>query len=228
MSEFGAGTHDELRTLLGPYVLGGLSAADRALVETHLRECAACREQLAELTPVRFVLDRTHPWIIDDEGGQPSADVPVDQFAVRRLLARANADQTTRPRGTGRRWLIAAAVILLVVVGGFFSSQLVGPAAPTTSVAVLQTDSHASGEVTVMERAWGTALHLEAAGLTYKGQLTLEVQAKDGHRETAATWGQTPSGTCKVDGATSIAPSAIRAVRVVDAAGHDVLWAKLS
>lgn len=227
MSEFGVGTHDDLRTLLGPYVLGGLSPADRALVETHLRECAACREELAELTPVRFVLDRTRPWIIDDEGGQPS-DAPVGQVAVRRLLARVNAEATIGPLGTGHRRLIAAAVILLVVVGGFFGSRLVGPATPTTSVAVLQTDSDASGEVTVMERAWGTALHLEAAGLTYKGQLTLEVQAADGHRETAATWGQTPSGTCKVDGATSIAPSAIRAVRVVDAAGHDVLWAKLS
>ena len=40
-------THTRLRELLGPYVLGGLDADDRARLEAHLPTCAACRDELA-------------------------------------------------------------------------------------------------------------------------------------------------------------------------------------
>jgi hypothetical protein len=226
MTETGPGSHDELRALLGAYVLGGLASPDRTRVESHIRACPACRDELAELTPVRFVLDRTRRWIDDDSA--VSESVP-DDLALRRLLARAKAEDRKGSTPSRVRGAAAAVVIALVLAGGFFGSRLVDDdEAPAALTAVLQTESHASGQVLVEERTWGAAIHLDAAGLTYGGNLTLEVEATDGRKEIAATWGPTPNGRCKVDGATSIPPSAISSVHVVGPDGHDLLWATLS
>lgn len=43
---------------LSAYALGALSAEDAAQVEAHLRECADCRGELAELRQASAELDR--------------------------------------------------------------------------------------------------------------------------------------------------------------------------
>ena len=43
---------------LSAYALGALSAEDAAQVEAHLRECADCRDELAELRQAIAELDR--------------------------------------------------------------------------------------------------------------------------------------------------------------------------
>ncbi|OMQ14098.1 anti-sigma factor, partial [Modestobacter sp. VKM Ac-2676] len=41
-----------MREQLGVYALGAGSSDERAVVRAHLEGCAACRAELAELTPV--------------------------------------------------------------------------------------------------------------------------------------------------------------------------------
>ncbi len=52
MGDHAAG-HEEMRTLLGAYVLGALRDDDRATaLEAHLAECEPCREELWKLADV--------------------------------------------------------------------------------------------------------------------------------------------------------------------------------
>ena len=44
--------HDELRRLLGGYLLGGLDEADTDRLDAHLRDCDDCRGELDILAPV--------------------------------------------------------------------------------------------------------------------------------------------------------------------------------
>jgi hypothetical protein len=49
--------HEELRTLVGPYVLGALQGDDRCgELEGHLVECGPCREELWKLADVAIRL----------------------------------------------------------------------------------------------------------------------------------------------------------------------------
>lgn len=41
--------HDRHRTMLGAYALGALDEAERGQVAAHLRQCEACRTELARL-----------------------------------------------------------------------------------------------------------------------------------------------------------------------------------
>ena len=50
--------HDEIRPLLGAYVLDGLERDDRAAVRRHLDDCLACRTEIDVLAPVAGVLRR--------------------------------------------------------------------------------------------------------------------------------------------------------------------------
>ncbi|TLM83076.1 zf-HC2 domain-containing protein [Pseudarthrobacter sp. NamE5] len=43
--------------LLGAYLLGGLDAVDQAAFAAHLKQCAACREELAGLEALPVLLD---------------------------------------------------------------------------------------------------------------------------------------------------------------------------
>jgi anti-sigma factor RsiW len=64
--------HDDIRMLLGAYVLGGLSEADRRLLEAHLPGCADCRDELARSAPLAGLLRRA-----PDAFGQPAFDRPA-------------------------------------------------------------------------------------------------------------------------------------------------------
>jgi anti-sigma factor RsiW len=54
----GSGACQVIRLELGVYVLGAIDAADRGAVDDHLACCAACRDQLAELSGLPGLLSR--------------------------------------------------------------------------------------------------------------------------------------------------------------------------
>ncbi|MEW2545355.1 zf-HC2 domain-containing protein [Streptomyces sp. NPDC047002] len=70
--------HAEVRTLMGGYVLGGLDESERRLFEAHLAECAACRDELAGLTPLPGLLRRAVPAARPDDAdaGRPAGRAP--------------------------------------------------------------------------------------------------------------------------------------------------------
>ncbi len=54
----GTGGCGELRVLLGAYLVGAISPADRDAVTGHLRGCARCREELAGLAALPGLMHR--------------------------------------------------------------------------------------------------------------------------------------------------------------------------
>lgn len=91
--------HEETQRLLPWHVTGTLDAAERAMVESHLAQCAQCRADLADERRLRGALTET-------------ATVPDGWEALRRRAAAA------RPAGRPWRAMAAAASITLVVASG--------------------------------------------------------------------------------------------------------------
>ena len=111
-------THGDMEELLGAYALDAVPGDERELVERHLRECARCRQELAEHREAAALLALGAPapeglWdrISGSIGGEPP----------KRKLA------PVRRQGLWRAgWGVAAAVTAVaVVVTGFMGMRLV-------------------------------------------------------------------------------------------------------
>lgn len=107
-------THDDVRTLAAEYALGTLDAGERAAVDQHLAECAACRAHVAADQVVLDALGRSAPHVA------PPASLRDRVLAAATAPGRAEA----RPRaaataGPMRAWLIAASVLLMIAAGAW-------------------------------------------------------------------------------------------------------------
>ncbi|UKF80687.1 anti-sigma factor family protein [Clavibacter californiensis] len=130
---------DDIHEWDAAYVLGGLSATDRALFEAHLEGCDACMRSLAELSGLPGVL-RMLPVeeaiVLMDEPEGPAVPQPVAPAQVapaqdapghrvprrgRRPLSGAARPRLSRRTG---RWLLAAAAVVLLVGGAGLGSAL--------------------------------------------------------------------------------------------------------
>jgi hypothetical protein len=111
-------THADIQELLGAYALDAVPEDERELVEQHLRDCARCRQEVAEHREAAALLALGAPapgglWdqIAETIGGRPPEKelVPV-----------------LRPRRSRAGWgAAAAAAALAVAVVGFMGVRLV-------------------------------------------------------------------------------------------------------
>lgn len=237
--------HRELRERLGAYVLGHLTAAQRAEVDAHLGGCAACRAELADLRPVARVLAA---------GDRPPApDVPVPARALGARIDSAVREESRRRRlRSGLRvGLAAAAVVLLALLGAVGIDWLrpatdggPGPIAsggPRTTASATPSGSasaplgvaqpvpvqvrrpRVSATAGLVAHTWGTEIRLVASGLADRGTYRVTVLGRDGTRFAAGAFlgtGARPV-TCSLNAAV-LAP-ATRGFEVVDADGAVVL-----
>ena len=83
----------EVRLALAVYVLGANVAADRDVVDRHLAECAACREELARFAGLPALLRRVSPReasaLLDDDTTTSRPDDLPSGPALRHQLAQA-------------------------------------------------------------------------------------------------------------------------------------------
>jgi anti-sigma-K factor RskA len=209
-------THQELQRLLGAYVLGGLDAADRRLVDEHLAACTQCREELAHFAAV--------PGLLRLAPAPPEPHEPPED-SLPRLIAAARFRRAKQVR---QRFLLAAAAVVLVLAGVLaVVVDLRGatpPPATDTSVAVVSAfDAHEVGSAQLRDKAWGTEVHLD---LVYNPPDARPYTAwaidRAGHAEQAATWGLAPNGRCSVTGATSIHRDELARIEVRTADGRTV------
>jgi hypothetical protein len=123
-------THADWPRRLSDYHSGGVSDAERAAVEDHLRTCAECQEALAMYR--RFYALLRSPLVL----GAPSAR--FDEHTVPLATSPRREAHALRPGGSGpnRRRIAggAAVVAAAVVIAGFVA--IIGPRlrAPTASV----------------------------------------------------------------------------------------------
>lgn len=215
--------HQELRFLLGPYLLGGLDGADRDRLERHLASCPECAEELSRLAPIPGLLSRARDQALSSE---PEPALAPDFLP--RLVHAAVRARARRRRRTVLTTLAAAAVVAVVVVaagllgaGPFGGAS--GPEEPEPTLVTLRAPGgqeatgteNATGSARLTPKAWGTELTLQLERMPSEGPFRLEVTGESGARQVAATWGTTPTAEAVVSGAASLATEQVRRVRVL-------------
>src|SRR5262245_9767418 len=121
--------HPEER-LIHEFVEGTLDAGERAGVERHLAECAACRELADDLAEIRRVAASLEPRL-------PPARAWLRLERALQLEAGAGGGTaSTSPLRSSWIWLAAAAVLVLATVVGLRFTPGVGRTAPQTTASV--------------------------------------------------------------------------------------------
>ena len=209
-------SHEDVRMLLGAYVLGGLGDTDLGRVQDHLPTCATCRDELASLAGLPGMLRRR------PVESQSPANLGVPPQLLPALLGEVAAARRHARRRSGLRLAVAAVTVAaLTAGGGALLSRETDSAGVQASFAAAP-GSSMSGRVHLIAKPWGTALSVDLAGLPRSGRFMLQTTGRDGAREQAASWGATATGTAKVVGATSLTPHDLSRVAVVAADGNVV------
>ena len=224
--------HDELRRLLGGYLLGGLDEADTDRLDAHLRDCDECRDELDRLAPVPELLQRLpDAQRAFDAAAQPliSLSARPSQENVEGLLRRMRAERTRENRMARVRWLAAAAVVLVaavIAVGVLRTNRQTEPpqALPSAQLVTAPFEAAAgsglAGEAVLTPKTWGVSVALNVSKLRGQGPFLCQVRSMGGQVEQAAAWGPTPSGNAKVIGASSFQIGEVSSVTVADHDGH--------
>ena len=215
--------HAELRLALGSYLVGALSPAERSELETHLRDCNACRDELNELSVLPGFLGRlTAEQVV---GGF----APPPESLLTGLLARAQDIETARGRRL-RRWQGAAAAMSLAAAA--IIGILVFPTANTPGTSYqLQSvlaSTPSTGEVTLVTKPWGTELILALKNLPAGTSCVAVVTGGHGRVEVVGTWGATTTHAAQVTLATDISTAHLRSITVETVAGQHLLNARLA
>jgi anti-sigma factor RsiW len=227
------GDHDELRRLLGGYLLGGLDEVDTDRLDAHLRDCDDCRAELDMLAPVPELLQRL-PEAQRADGGAVSAPVLAigtrpSAERIESLLRRMRAERNRERRVARVRWLAAAAVVLVAAAIGFGvitadRGDRPTQVLPSPELVTAQFESSAgsglTGEAVLTPKTWGVSVALDVSRLQGKGPFVCQVKNTSGQVEQAAIWGSTPTGNAKVIGASSIQIRNVSAVLVADMQGQ--------
>jgi anti-sigma factor RsiW len=207
--------HRELRELLGVYALGHGDADARAAVRAHLDGCAACRAELAELTPLAGRLADVDPDGLDDLPGPP----PELGDAV---LARIAAEQARPAELAARRRLRTRAAAAVAAVGIAAAAFAVGwlvrpvpPEPPLEPVAVETTEQGLTATADLVPHTWGVEVKLSGEGFAAGAVYRVVVRDDDGNAA--------PAGEFVGVGAQRLDCNLNSAVLREDAAGFEVV-----
>ena len=227
------GEHDELRRLLGGYLLGGLDETDTDRLDAHLRDCDDCRAELDILAPVPELLKRL-PETVRANGGEAEAGPALaigtrpSPERIEGLLRRMRAEKARGRRMAQVRWLAAAAVVLVAVAIGIGvqiadRSNQTTSALPSPELVTAQFESAAgsglSGQAVLTPKTWGSSVALDVSRLQGDGPFICQVHNFGGQIEQAAVWGPTPTGNAKVIGASSMQLPNVSEIVIADRQG---------
>ena len=173
--------HRALREQLGVYALGHGTAEERAAVRAHLDGCAACRAELAALTPVAARLADVDPGRLDELPHPPPGLADA-------VLARIAAEKAGRPvdlasRRRRRTRVVAVAAAAGLAAAGFGVGWLVRPvpdAPPLEAVAVDVTEENVSASADLVPHTWGVEVKLSGEGFTAGEVYRVSVNEQDG------------------------------------------------
>ncbi|MGB3770078.1 MAG: zf-HC2 domain-containing protein [Rhodococcus sp. (in: high G+C Gram-positive bacteria)] len=216
--------HDEIRPLLGAYVLDGLERDDRAAVRRHLDDCLACRTEIDVLAPVAGVLRRRRqPADLSPVHSTAGADQRLDH------LLSAMRHQRTSEKRRRRVWTAVSATLVLGVAASIVPLSTLARSDDSTTVndagarpLVLSSTVGATGDLELTTKAWGTSIDVDVQQLPGAGILTLQVVGNDGTRQQAAQWSVTASRAAAVTGATSLSVEDIHSIVIDDPAGNTI------
>ncbi|TFV73955.1 anti-sigma factor [Blastococcus sp. CT_GayMR20] len=224
MSELPRESHREVREQLGGYALGHGDPAERAAVRAHVDGCAACRAELAELSPLAGRLADVDPGHLDEVPPTP----PGLRDAV---LARIAAEARIRPAGPGgvrrRRARVAAAASAVgIAAAGFGVGWLLRPVpdpGPREAVAVEVTGTDITATADVVPHTWGVEVKLSGEGFTAGEVYRVALREADGDRVPAGAFLGVGPGELDCNLNSPVLREDAAGFEVVDAAGEVVI-----
>ncbi len=211
---------------LGVYVLGALDDAERDGLEGHLRRCAGCTAEHAELAALPAMLAT----LSLDEAQGNSPTLAPEPGGYQALVARASEDtghrrqapaRPARPARQARRRLAAAAAVLALAGTG------VGVA--SWQAGRPRTESYAASvgpvnmRVAVTSQTRGTGLDVTVTGLPAGESCRLVAVSVDGSRQVAVSWQATYAGQARVKGGTSIPESQLAQLVLLGTEGQQLV-----
>lgn len=171
-----ADAHRRCRELLGPYVLGHLTADERDEVDAHCRTCAACRDDLADIAPVAAALPA--------RGSAPRLGPSLSDLEEQVVRA------ARRRRRLPARLATAASLVLVAVVAVGITQQVGTPdqgLGVREDVAAVRTVDVEVTEASVMPHTWGTEVFLTVEGLDDGATYEVVLIGRDGEEVSAGT-----------------------------------------
>ena len=195
-------TCDDLRPLLGGYVLEALEPDEMAAVREHLPNCPACSAEHASLAGLPALLDLAAPLDAPDEPLSPAfEEALLDRFARDREAGREPESERaprrrprlpkfawTRPRVAVASGLLAAALTFATMTA-LDDDPPSQPAASRNYVVQLKAGAAApaggrvSGRVALYRVRGGTGVHLWASGPPQRPQARLRGAVREGRLE---------------------------------------------
>ncbi|MGG5258401.1 anti-sigma factor family protein [Phycicoccus avicenniae] len=201
--------HEAVRVLVGPYLLGHLDATDAAALEAHLDTCAACRADLAELTPAAGALAALR-------GRAPELAEPPADLLERVGAAVATEQRRVRRPGAWRTAGVAAAAAAVAAALTLTGVRLTEPPPqPFEAVPVAVEASGVTASAGVVPHTWGVEVRLTASGFAAGDRYRVVVLGEDGR--------DYPAGEFVGTGPRSMVCNLNSSVLRADAAGFEVL-----
>jgi anti-sigma-K factor RskA len=208
--------HDQFRDLLGAYVLGALSLADRAQLEEHLPSCPRCRDEVVDLAPIPGLLAQVDPGDLDTIG--PDAAAVVTD-------ARKHLDRLRRSR---RRWRGAAGAAAAVAAFSIGVALIDSDGRSTTPERdtielVLDAGPSVDGSIAADERGWGTYVHVALEGLPERDRYRIWAVDTSGTWHEVGSWLPTDDSAASLGASTHLRLGEIERVVVTSADSTDTL-----
>ena len=194
------------------YVLGALSAADRAAFEQHMDGCASCARAVRELAGLPGLLARADP--------EPAAPDPPPAGILPALSRKARRSRKRRNLATLAATALAALACLALVLVLVLPAGNRGEGEPMAALGDYPVDA----SVTVTETAAGSRI---AMTCDYEGgrawDYRLVIIRAHGPADTIATWVAQPGAPVHLSVATPTDRADIAAIEVRTSEGTPVL-----
>ena len=174
-----------MRPLLGAAALGGLLPVEEIALRAHLDGCAACRDELRDLSAVARALPLADPARVMPQAEPPGALGDLVSERVARARAHAHSRRTRRFALVAGALAVAAAIVIALV--------LVLPSSSSGGTrVVLSGRSGVTATATLRSREAGTQVAFHVAGLKDGQYYWLWLTGADGDRIPAGTFRGTP------------------------------------
>ncbi|WP_231116424.1 anti-sigma factor [Motilibacter rhizosphaerae] len=177
----------QLRSGLGPYLLGRASPAEAAELEAHLPHCPGCAAELEELRPVVTLLGTVDPDV--GELVPPGPPPRLRDDVLTALRAERAAAPVALPRQRRTRLLVGvgAAAACLVAALALVLPQM-GGGGPERVQLTAVGGASVSGSAQVAQHDGTTTITVAARGMTLHRTYGFWLQRPDGTRVPAGTW----------------------------------------
>ncbi|MDU0347117.1 zf-HC2 domain-containing protein [Microbacterium sp. KSW2-29] len=221
--------HERLSSWDGAYVLGALSAPDRAEFEAHLAVCAECRAAVAEIAPTAGLLSRlSADRARGIDTGTGPAPVAAPDPALRGRIVQA-ARRRRRRRVTG--WALAASIALVAVaVPGVVALNSAVSSSGTVYALDGVSGAPLEASVKLTSAPWGTRIDLVCQ---YTGEVldappggwpyALAITDDSGSTSVLSTWRAGPGSTTELSAGTDLAAADIGSVEIRTLDGDTVV-----